>query len=396
MAADPACAPGAFGDPASFEVAAAGHRFAVHPGGAERLQALLGLIDGARFSLRMAFYIYAPDRVGTQVRDALVAAARRGVAVTLILDGFGATADAAFFAPLTDLGGRFCCFQPHWNTRYLIRNHQKIAIADDGVAMVGGFNIEDSYFASPQADGWTDLGVIVEGPVVAQLVCWFDELAAWSTNPHARLRSIRRLVRDWQAGHGAVQLLLGGPTTGPRIGLSGWTRAIGSALKDARQLDMMMAYFSPPPWLQRRIERIAGRGGARLVMAARSDNAATVGASRALYGKLLRAGTQLWEYEAAKLHTKLIVADDTVWLGSANFDMRSLYINLEVMLCVRDPAFAAQMRALMAAYLPASRPITPAWHQCNASWWNRLRWRASWFLVSVADYTVSRRLNLGL
>ena len=61
MAADPACAPGAFGDPASFEVAAAGHRFAVHPGGAERLQALLGLIDGARFSLRMALSM-GPDQ----------------------------------------------------------------------------------------------------------------------------------------------------------------------------------------------------------------------------------------------------------------------------------------------------------------------------------------------
>jgi len=396
MAAEPACAPGAFREPASFEMEAAGHRFVVHPAGAERLQALLALIDDARTSLRIAFYIYVPDVVGTRVRDALVAAARRGVEVTLILDGFGATADAAFFAPLTEIGGRFCCFQPHWNTRYLIRNHQKMVIADDKQAMLGGFNIEDSYFAAPAMDGWTDLGIEVEGPVIAQLTHWFDELAAWSVNPHARLRSIRRLVHHWQPGAGPVQLLLGGPTTGPRIGLSGWTRAIGKALDTAQRIDMMMAYFSPPPWLQRRIERIAVRKGARLVMAGRSDNAATVGASRALYGKLLQAGTELWEYRAAKLHTKLIVADDTVWLGSANFDMRSLYINLEVMLCVQDPAFAARMRALVEAYLPASQAITHTWHRRHASWWNRLRWRASWFLVSVVDYTVSRRLNFGL
>lgn len=387
---------GAFRDPPPFSLEAAGHALAFYPGGGDRLQALLDLIDGAQQTLRLAFYIYTPDATGQRVRDALVAAAQRGVSVTLVLDDFGTTADAEFFAPLTDAGGRFCCFQPHWNTRYLIRNHQKLAIADGTLAVLGGFNIEDSYFAPPQENGWTDLGFTVAGPVVARLVEWFDALDRWATTPHARLRAIRRLVRDWQPGDGPVQLLLGGPTTGPRIGLSGWTRAIGGALKQARRLDMVMAYFAPPPYLQRRIEAIARRGCARLVMAAKSDNAATIGASRALYAKLLEAGTQLWEYEATRLHTKLIVLDDTVWIGSANFDMRSLYINLEMMLCIRDAGLARAMRELIDAYQPGSRRITLADHRRQASWWNRLRWRVSWFLVSVVDYSVSRRLNLGL
>lgn len=396
MNAPQATAPGAFRDPPPFALETAGHALAFYPGGADRLQALLDLIDGARQSLRLAFYIYAPDSTGERVRDALVAAARRGVAVTLVLDDFGATADAEFFAPLTDAGGRFCCFQPHWNTRYLIRNHQKLAIADGALAMLGGFNIEDSYFAPPQDNGWTDLGFTIAGPVVAQLVAWFDVLDRWATNPHARLRSIRRLVRDWRVGDGPVQLLLGGPTAGPRSGLSSWTRAISHALKHGQRLDMVMAYFTPPPHLQRRIEKIAGHGSARLVMAAKSDNAATIGASRALYTKLLEAGTELWEYEASRLHTKLIVLDDTVWIGSANFDMRSLYINLEVMLCIHDAGLAQAARGLIDAYQPGSRRITLADHRRQATWWNRLRWRASWFLVSVIDYSVSRRLNLGL
>lgn len=396
MDATDANPPGAFRDPPPFALDAAGHAMAFYPGGADRLQALLDLIDGAQQTLRLAFYIYAPDATGLRVRDALVAAARRGVAVTLLLDDFGATADAAFFAPLTQAGGNFCCFQPHWNTRYLIRNHQKLALADDTLAMLGGFNIEDSYFAAAQDNGWTDLGFTLSGPVVGQLVQWFDALHRWATNPHARLRTIRRMVRGWQPGTGPVQLLLGGPTTGPRVRLSGWTRAIGAALKEGRRLDMVMAYFAPPPHLQRRIEAIAARGSARLVMAAKSDNAATIGASRALYSKLLQAGTELWEYEASRLHTKLIVLDDTVWIGSANFDMRSLYINLEVMLCIRDAGLARAMRELVDAYQPGSRRITLADHRRQATWWNRLRWRASWFLVSVVDYTVSRRLNLGL
>ena len=396
MDAPQASPPGAFRDPPPFAQDAAGHALAFYPGGADRLQALLDLIDGAQQSLRLAFYIYAPDTTGQRVRDALVAAAVRGVAVTLVLDDFGTTADAEFFAPLTGAGGHFCCFQPHWNTRYLIRNHQKLAIADGALAMLGGFNIEDSYFEPPQDNGWTDLGFTIAGPVVARLVDWFDALERWATNPQARLRSIRRLVRDWQAGDGPVQLLLGGPTTGPRIGLPGWTRAIGAALKQGRRLDMVMAYFAPPPHLQQRIQAIAASGSARLVMAAKSDNAATVGASRALYAKLLEAGTELWEYEASRLHTKLIVLDDTVWIGSANFDMRSLYINLEVMLCIRDAGLARAMRGLIDVYRPGSRRITLADHRRQATWWNRLRWRVSWFLVSVIDYSVSRRLNLGL
>ena len=73
-------------------------------------------------------------------------------------------------------------------------------------------------------------------------------------------------------------------------------------------------------------------------MAAKSDNGATIGASRALYGRLLKAGARIWEFSPCKLHTKLTVLDDTVYAGSANMDMRSLYINLEIVLQVRDAA----------------------------------------------------------
>jgi cardiolipin synthase len=315
------------------------------------------------------------------------------VAVTVVLDGFGATVGEQFFAPLVAAGGCFCCFQPRWNVRYLIRNHQKIAVADERRAMLGGFNVADAYFA-PSTDprGWTDLAFTVEGPVVGRITGWFDALARWSRNPHARFRAIRKLVREWAVGPGPVQLLIGGPTTG----LSSWARHVGQDLRQAHRLDMMMAYFSPPPRLQKHIRAIARTGSARLVMPALSDNAATVGAARALYARLLDAGAQVWEFEAARMHTKLIVLDDRTYIGSANFDMRSLYLNLEIVLCIRDAALAERMRALIGDYLPACTHITPALHHARRGWWNRLRWRASWFLVSVVDYTVSRRLNLGL
>ncbi|MEA3046040.1 MAG: cardiolipin synthase [Sphingomonadales bacterium] len=118
----------------------AGNRLTLLADGPERLQALIALIDGAQESLRILYYIWENDESGRRVRDALVAAAERGVAVSLLVDGFGAVA-GGFFQPLIDAEARFCRFVPRWGRRYLLRNHQKLSLADGRKAIVGGFNI---------------------------------------------------------------------------------------------------------------------------------------------------------------------------------------------------------------------------------------------------------------
>ncbi len=376
----------------SFETEAAGHRITLHPGGPDRLEALLALIAEARRSLRFAFYIFACDASGAKVRDALVAAAGRGIAVTVVLDDFGAEVDEAFFAPFIEAGGHFCCFSAKPTRRYLIRNHQKIVLADGERAMLGGFNIADDYFSPPSDEnGWADLGFVIEGPVVRRIGEWFDELIDWVARPDAQFTAIRRKVREWDAGKPPVQLLIGGPSRQR----SSWAACIARDLEHGRRLDMVMAYFSPPTNLVRRIGAIAKAGEARLVMAGKSDNAATIAASRALYGRLLEAGARVFEYQPMMLHTKLIVLDNAVYLGSANLDMRSLYINLEIVLRIEDAAFADRMRQFVAGQVEASREITPALYRSWLGPFTRLRWWASWFLVAVVDFTVSRRLNLG-
>ena len=381
-----------FCDPPPFSVEAQGHLLSFQPGGPDRLAALIGMIDGARERLKVAFYMFATDQCAVRVRDSLAAAALRGVDVRVILDGFGATADERFFAPMIEAGGHFCRFIPKWTRRYLIRNHQKIVVADGRVAMLGGFNVENAYFAPPGEDGWNDLGFTIEGPVVERVETWFDELQEWVSNPRGQFRAIRRKVRHWDSGSGPVQLLIGGPATG----LSSWARRVSHELFHADRLDMTMAYFSPPLRFLKRMRTIARRGETRLLFPARSDNGATIGAARALYGKLLQAGARIWEFQPCRLHTKLIILDDAAYLGSANFDMRSLYLNLEIVLRIEDAALAERLREYFEHHLPASEEITPSLHASRATWPNRLRWRLSWFLVAVVDYTVSRRLNLGL
>jgi len=379
-------------DPEPFSFSAQGLDLTFYVSGKDRLEALLGLIASARHSLKLCFYIFANDACGGLVRDRLAEAAERGVAVTLIVDDFGSSADDIFLAPLIRVGGRVQRFSVRWNARYLIRNHQKMLIVDDEVAMIGGFNIEQSYFDPPEKNGWNDLGVRVAGPAVARLTDWFAILDGWTDGRQVKLLEARRQVRVWNAGSGTVRWLVGGPSQR----LSPWARTVVTDIERARRLDLMVAYFSPRRGIVRRISRVAKLGQARLLLGAKSDNAATIGAARANYGRLLSRGTEIHEFEPCKLHAKLIVVDDAVYIGSANFDMRSLYLNLELMLRIEDAALADRMRAFIDGHLPYSTEVTPELHRSRRTWWNRIRWTVSWFLVTVVDYSVTRRLNLGL
>jgi cardiolipin synthase len=146
----------------------------------------------------------------------------------------------------------------------------------------------------------------------------------------------------------------------------------------------------------RRIGRVAEKGRARIITAAKSDNNATISAARHTYRRLLRRGAEVYEYAPTKLHTKLVILGDVVHIGSSNFDIRSLYLNLEMMLRIDDPAFATMMRDYFEQECAASTRITPELHKRRSTLFNRIRWAASFFLVTSADYTLTRRLNLGV
>ena len=130
-----------------------GHRLTLLPDGPERLEALIALIDGAQESLRVLYYIWVDDESGRRVRDALVAAAERGVAGLaarrrLRLLGTPRRASSGRWSRPQ---ARFCRFVPRWGRRYLLRNHQKLALADGHKAIVGGFNISNDYFGTIEA-----------------------------------------------------------------------------------------------------------------------------------------------------------------------------------------------------------------------------------------------------
>ncbi|MBU7579368.1 MAG: phosphatidylserine/phosphatidylglycerophosphate/cardiolipin synthase family protein [Porphyrobacter sp.] len=375
-------------DPDPVSITAAGHSFTFYPHGQDRLAALIALIESAKASLRVFYYLFDSDGSGTRVRDALIAAAQRGVQVELIVDAFGNDAGAPFFEPLIAAGGTFALFGPRWGTRYLVRNHQKFAIADEGAVMTGGANVSDHYFASPADNGWCDLSVQIEGPVVEQFTRWFGLLREWvageAEGRTRRLRALRDIVRAWDGGDGPVRLLVGGPL----VRRGHWAWVLRQDLVSATRLDTVSAYFSPPRSFRRLFARIGRRGSARMIMPGKSDIAAAIDMARLLYGKLLRARIRLFEFGPCKLHMKLLVVDDVSYVGSANLDKRSFRINVELMVRIADPEVAAALRKVIDHLEAASEPITPAWYARHSTLLARMRWRIAYWL-NLADYRIS-------
>jgi cardiolipin synthase len=368
----------------------AGNRLEVIERGHARLRAILDLIAGATSSLNVLMYMFNADEAGDAVRNALDAAACRGVEVKLLIDGFGSAAPHPFLEVLKRSGGDYCVFHPAYGRRYLVRNHQKIIVADERVAIIGGANIDETYLTDSGPEHWRDLWLKIEGSEAAVASRYCDALFRWAKRKHSSLRSLRRLASEYSEWQGPLQWKFSGPLSLR----NSWWRSIGRDIRRARKLDMIFAYFAPPGAMLRRISRLGRQGHVRIVLAAKSDNTATIAAARHSYRRLLKCNVEIYEYRPAKLHTKLVIVDDVVHVGSSNFDYRSFYLNLEVMFRIKDAAFASAMRGYFERELAESKRITPRLYKRRATVLRRLKWALSHFLVNVMDYTVTRRLNI--
>ncbi|MBB4837817.1 cardiolipin synthase [Sphingomonas kyeonggiensis] len=375
----------------SFEVE--GNRLTLLPDGPERLEALLDLMRRAERSLRVLYYIYVDDEAGAAVRQALIDAAARGVRVSLIVDGLGSehAQSRRFFDPLHAAGVDVCRFVPRWGRRYLLRNHQKLALADEERVIVGGFNIEDSYFGTIDEAAWRDLGLVVEGLAARRLVGYFDSLSNWAKQPRPSLRRLGRTLRAWSEPEGKTRWLLGGPMRR----LSPWARVVKRDMEQARSIDIIAAYFAPNPAMLRRLDRAGKRGQVRLVLPSKLDHGAAIWAARFTYAGLLRKRVQIYEYQPTKLHAKLFLIDDVVNIGSANFDIRSMFLNLELMFRIEDKAFAGYIRGFIDGEIAQSERITPELYKARTGPWTRIKQAAAYFVMAVLDYNVTRRLNFG-
>ena len=319
-------------------------------GGGQVYPRMLTAIARARRTVHLEVYAFAPSGVGARFIDALANAASRGVAVQIVVDGWGsARSGRAIVAALRDAG---CKVRIYNRLLALLigrfgRNHRKILLVDDEVAFLGGINIGDENVGAAGTLGWADLALEIRGPQCSRLGQMIR---------HERREPIVSSLRILLSG-------LGG----------GWRlrRRYIQAFASARQrIHVAHGYFLPDRGIVRAITAAARRGvQVRLLLAGLTDVPFARAATRSLYRRLLAAGVTIHEWRGSVLHAKVAAIDGLrLLVGSFNLDPFSL-ANLEVLVEVADARVVEEGEAWIQRYFEGSLPITSVHTSSRAQHW---------------------------
>ena len=352
---------------------------------------MLALIDGARVSIRCETYIWSDDEVGDRFRGALTRAAARGVQVRVLVDGVGsAELPDDYWVGLEHAGGSARIFNPLSLRHFALRNHRKLLVVDDVTAIIGGFNLGLAYDSDDVTRGWRDLGVELRAPAaLRQLAESFDSLFRDHRLRHWLMRHVRRTSLRWPRFYTRAGPVL---FSGPRLVRNQFSRQLLLALREAKHVRIVSAYFLPGFRLRRALRQVARRGGTvELLLAGKTDVPLAQLAARTLYGSLLKAGVRIWEYQPQILHTKLAIIDDAVFVGTANLDARSLGINYELMVHLDDAGLTRAATASFVGDLQHAREITRIDWREKQTWSLRLRGAWARFLLTKVDPWLARQ-----
>lgn len=356
-----------------------GNEVALLRGGEQLFPAMCEAIDRARRTVWVATYIFHTDDSARRVAASLADAARRGVVVRVVVDGFGSKAGLGELrAVWADTGLQLAVFRPldSWRAWFqpgqLRRLHQKLCVVDDELAFVGGINLIDDrvdlrHGASDQPR--LDFAVSLRGPVVAAVaqtasamwtraaigVEWMEQVRALARSPRplARARALLRGVRitngDSVMPDGPGLPMLAAFVVRDNLRQR---RAIERSYIDAfrrarHRIDLISPYFYPGSLFRRTLRDATRRGvQVRLLMQGKVDYRIAGLAARSVYAEMLARGVRIYEYMPAYLHAKVaIVDDDWATVGSSNIDPLSLLLNLEANAIVRDADFSRELSA---------------------------------------------------
>mgnify|MGYP005632514099 FL=1 len=300
--------------------------------GEESYQALITLIDEARDSLYITMFILQKDDVGRAVRDHLARRAAEGIDVRLLLDDWGSLRTRRrFLQPLTEAGGQVAYFMPllhrPFAARSNLRNHRKIVIADEELVLSGGINIGQEYLGpTPQRGRWRDLAFVLEGPATRfyRDVFASDWAFAKGVAPADAPGEARATPSD-----AVVQVVPSGPDV---QGDALYEVVLSTAFAAEERLWIVTPYFVPDDALLQGITLAARRGvDVRIIMPERSNHPITDWARGGYLREIQEAGGTVLLYTGGMLHAKVLVMDEQLaMVGSANMDMRSLFLNYEI------------------------------------------------------------------
>ncbi|MDZ4202758.1 MAG: cardiolipin synthase ClsB [Gallionella sp.] len=335
-----------------------GNQLMLLQNGSEFFPQLCAAIDAARHFVYLETYIFAADATGHLVAAALRRAATRGVAVHLLLDGFGtAELPPQWVDDMRVSGVEVLWFRRSISPWSLHRNrlrrmHRKLAAMDGEVAFVGGINIIDDMpagaeFAMPRLD----YAVRVQGALAGEMLAAMRHLwgvVSWASLRRSGYKLGWRFSGGKPAAFTTATLLLRDNLRHRRDIERAYLKAIAGA---QHEILIANAYFLPGRTLRRALRLAAQRGvRVQLLLQGRVEYRLQHYATHALYERLLASGIEIYEYQASFLHAKVAVVDGR-WatVGSSNIDPFSLLLAREANLLVRDEGFAAELRASLHA-----------------------------------------------
>jgi cardiolipin synthase len=341
-----------------------GNRIDLLENGDRMFPAMLGAIAAAKETVNLETYIFWSGEVASRFRDAMTAAARRGVEVRILVDGVGSGRkfSGADRDALRAAGCRLSFYHPvrPWMLdRFNNRTHRRVLVVDGRIGFTGGAGIADVWLGDADApDHWRDTQVRVEGPVVSELQSAFQE--NWAEAEGEALLGERFYPRLSASGPAQAQVL----ASSGRSGTSPVKLLYAVAIAAANERILLAnSYFVPDGDAVKLLSDAARRGVQVevLVPGRVNDVPMTKAAGKAGFGDLLRAGVKLYEYGPTMLHNKTMVVDGLfATIGSTNFDNRSFRLNDEINLTVYDADFASRLEESFRRDLARSRPYTLA------------------------------------
>lgn len=341
----------------------------------ERIEAAL---RGARRSIWAEYYIIRNDETGRRFLDVLAERARDGVAVRLVYDALGSVAiSSEKLRALAAAGAQVRAFQPMNPLRRRLavhlRNHRKLIVVDDAIGFTGGMNVGDEYSGRRRREGlqsFRDSHLELRGPAVASLAEAFRE--DWAFSGGGALPRPEPCASVATPGS-LVAIVPSGPDQEHNASAFVHFAAIASARK---RVWLSTGYFIPDePTVSALVSAALRRVDVRVLLPtlATSDVKLAAYAARWYYGKLLRGGVRIFEYEPSMLHGKTLVADGQVAvIGSANVDLRSYRLNFEVGALINDSLFAGALERRFVGDLTRATEVTLEL-LARQRWWRKLR-----------------------
>jgi cardiolipin synthase len=326
-------------------------------------EAELQAIRAAKHSVNLEAYIFQKGEVARRFVEALAERARAGIEVRLVLDAIGSFATwNSYFKELRAAGGRVHWYHPfRWDTLGRINNrtHREIIVVDGRVGFLGGSGFADHWLSGDERNPpWRDTMFRVEGGAVASLQATFVE--NW-LEASGEILTGKEFFPFYEAESQTTALIV---DSSPSMGRSTRARILYQTLLASAHKHILITtpYFLPDRSARAEMVRAIRERNVEvkiIVPGGHSDHLLTRRSSRRLFGDLLRAGAEIYEYAPAMIHTKTMVIDD-VWsvVGSTNFDNRSFGLNDEVNLAAYDEKLAARLIEDFTRDLARSRPVS--------------------------------------